>query len=145
MGKLAPSASAAHARVLHSAARARVLHVLHLRLTSFAQEVARTVRRTSQQYITDLAERPATSLDPASHALIGSIPGCQPVAVAACELFWAQATASALRESTDGARRAALRASRGAQRCAWQQQTSDSGGVHGAAWLGAAPCRSNKS
>ena len=60
-------------------------------ITSLEKEIAISVRHAAQQYITDHAEHPAAALDPANNPLLGAIRGCQPVTLAACELFWAQA------------------------------------------------------
>ena len=76
-------------------------------VTSLEKELATTVRSAAQHYITNEAA-PSAALDPANSALFGAVQGCQPVAVAACELHWAQAAAAALGAQTDGARRGTL-------------------------------------
>jgi hypothetical protein len=97
--------------VLELARPVRLRASVEVWVTSLEKELALTVRLAAQQYITDEAA-PAAALDPANNPLLGAIQGCQPVTVAACELFWAQATAAALREPTDGTRRGALAALR---------------------------------
>ena len=97
--------------VLELARPVRLRASVEVWVTSLEKELALTVRHAAQQYITD-DEGAAAALDPANNPLLGAIQGCQPVTVAACELFWAQAAAAALREPTDGARRGALAALR---------------------------------
>ena len=69
------------------------------------------MRAAAVHYITNEAA-PSAALDPANSALFGAVQGCQPVAVAACELHWAQAAAAALGAPTGGARRHMLSAMR---------------------------------